>query len=231
MNKCNVVIPTIGKNNMIISLLNQLNKLSNGVIRNIYVFDNGMPRQTLDKCFEIPNISIVNAANKGIYKMWNDGVKLSLQENDQDYIAIFNDDLNLLDRPDWFQNFFIPFQHDDVWATCANYSYKSDDTVGFKDVVGTFKDNGFAGFCFAVKGSAYLSGLPLFDERYEWWYGDDDFVHSVHKAGKRTTISLNAAINHINGGSQSTNQYTPEFNAKVEKDRNLYYAKWHRVGV
>lgn len=229
MRKCNVVIPTIGKNGMVISLLNQLNELRGNLVNTVFLFDNGMPKEILDRCCQIPNVSIIKSYNTGIYQMWNAGIKLSLQAGSLDSIAIFNDDIQLINKSNWFEEFLSPFESDDVWATCANYDYQHDLSPSFKDVIGTFKDRGFAGFCFAVKSEAYIQGLPLFDERYEWWYGDDDFVHSVHKAGKRTTMSLNAGIVHINGGSQSADQYTPAFNAKVARDRDLYFSKWHRA--
>lgn len=228
-NKCSITIPTIGKNGMVINLLHQINTMRKDLVRNIFLFDNGMSRDVLEQCCSIEKVSVINAHGKGIYQMWNMGIKLSIQSDQNDHIAIFNDDLELVDTGSWLEDFFAPLSEDDVWATSANYNYSNRSTLQSKDVSGTFKDNGFAGFCFAVRSDAYLKGLPLFDERYDWWYGDDDFVHSVHKAGKRTTMSLNAGIRHINGGSQSTVQYTDEFNQRVSKDRDLYFSKWHRM--
>jgi hypothetical protein len=216
---------------MVLNLLRQINSMRKDVVRNVFLFDNGMSRSMLDQCCSIEGVSVINAHGKGIYEMWNMGVKLSIQSDQNDHICIFNDDLELIDTGNWFEDFLSPFEETDIWATSANYDYTHRSSAQYKDVSGTFKDKGFAGFCFAVQSNAYLQGLPLFDERYEWWYGDDDFVHSVHRAGKRTTMSLNAGITHINGGSQSTIQYTTEFNQRVLRDKDLYFSKWHREVV
>jgi GT2 family glycosyltransferase len=225
-NYTSIVIPTIGKDNMILSLIDRIKDINDTCVKDIFIFDNGMPNDTLQAC-QSYNVRVIHSHGKNIYSMWNDGVSYALLNNSKS-ICIFNDDLNIPLINDWFKKLIRPLSEDDVWAVSANYNpFIHNDDTEFKEVIGTFKDGGFAGFCFAVKLDAYIKGLPLFDDTYNWWFGDDDFVHSVHKAGKKTVISLNAIVEHIHGGSRSVHQYTPEFNTMVEKDKQHYFRKWH----
>jgi hypothetical protein len=211
---------------MIENLVEQITRINDVNLSKIIVLDNGAHRNTIDRLSQNPIVEIVSCISLGIYTMWNIGIKKCLEENPDQIICIFNDDIVIDEKPNWFNDLFIPFSEEDVWATCANYS----DFVGEKyyiEVSGTFKDNGFGGFCFAVTSNAYKSGLPFFDEKYNWWYGDDDFVHSIHHMNKKVTLSTEARINHINGGSQSVVQYSDDFNRRVEKDRIYYMDKWH----
>jgi len=226
--KYSVVIPTIGKNNMIINLINQINTINDEQLDQIIVLDNGTSRNVLDQLQTLKNVVVINCISIGIYSMWNIGVKEVLKRNQNNYICIFNDDIIIEETSTWFEDLISPLFDDEVWASCANYDQRYSDQK-YIEVTGTFKDGGFGGFCFAVDPKAYLNGLPLFDKNYYWWYGDDDFVHSIHRKKKKTVMSIGAKIQHINGGSQSITQYTNEFNEKVEKDKIYYLEKWHAI--
>lgn len=222
----NVVIPTIGKDRMIIDLLQQLEEQDDEILRNIFVMDNGMPESTRRDCEMFKHVSVIRCHNLGIYEMWNKGVLKSMLVNPVDYIAIFNDDIILV-ADKFLTRLVEPLDtRDDVWASCGNYDQREFDHY-YHRFPGTFKDGGFAGFCFAVKGEAYMMGLPLFETRYHWWYGDDDFVHEIEHAGKQAVMAQSAYMLHIDNGSKTIVQYTPEFNAKVAKDQEIYLKKWH----
>lgn len=214
---------------MAINLINQINRINDHCLDKIYILNNGAPENVIKEISTLPNVTVIDCINFGIYSMWNTGIKEVIKNSNNTYICIFNDDIIIHETNTWFYDLISPLFDDDVWASCANYKpYYSGSS--YIDVTGTFKDDGFGGFCFAVDPQAYLSGLPLFDENYHWWYGDDDFVHSIHNKNKRTVLAVNAKIDHINGGSQSVTQYTPTFNEKVEKDRIYYMEKWHVRG-
>jgi len=227
MYKANIVIPTVGKNEMIVNLLHQIRDINDDVIKNIYIFDNGMPESVRTQCLEF-NAEIIPSHGDGIHQMWNKGVIKCISDKDIEYICIFNDDLILDIKEDWFKSLLQPLRDANIWATCGNYNQDiHDESLDYKQVTGTYKDNGFAGFCFAINKNAFLSGLPLFDEKFNWWYGDDDFVHNVNRLHKVTAVSCKAKMLHIDGGSKSVVQYTPEFNQMVEQDRMYYMEKWH----
>lgn len=223
----NIVIPTLGKNRMVISLLDYIEEEDEDILRTIFVLDNGMPEGTAKDCARFPHVKVIDCKGMKIYRMWNKGVQYSIRTKPTDYIAIFNDDI-ITNTGNFLTNLVEPLDcHEDIWAACGNYDQRDCDDY-YQEVTGTFKDGGFAGFCFAVKGEAYLNGLPLFEERYNWWYGDDDFLHNIHKLGKRAVMSRGAYMFHIGNGSNTIEQYTDEFNEMVAKDREIYMRKWHR---
>ena len=229
MPKVSVVIPTIGKDRMIIDLLQQIAEQNDDIVRQIIVLDNGMDEATRNDCMMFPDVVKLHAPKMNIYQMWNHGVKLSLGRNPHDYIAILNDDL-ILSTDAFFTKLVEPLDiYQNIWATCGNYDNRESDQLCV-DAQGTFKDGGFAGFCFAVRGEAYIKGLPLFEERYNWWYGDDDLMHNIHKRGYRTTMTIDARMIHIDNGSKSVIQYTEDFNRKVASDQEVYMRKWHNHG-
>lgn len=223
-----IIIPTIGKESMILDLLNDISIINDPIIEKIFIMDNGMPDSIYQLCASFDKVEIISANNLGIYEMWNLGLTSAKKSS---YAFILNDDLRLdTNNCIWFTMLISPMLIDDnIWASCPNYNLDKHSSIslGYKEVTGTYKDNGFSGFCFAVNIDAYNNGLSLFDENYYWWFGDDDFVHSIHKNGKKTVLVTDVYVNHINGGSQTVVQYTPEFNDKVDKDRIYYLEKWH----
>jgi glycosyltransferase involved in cell wall biosynthesis len=221
-----IVIPTIGKDNMINNLVDQIIRINDANLKKIIILDNGAPSHVFESLAKSSIVEIIDCLSLGIYAMWNIGIKKCLIENPDQFICVFNDDIIIDEKQNWFSDLFIPFLDQDVWATCANYSDFVSENL-YIEVSGTFKDGGFGGFCFALTPNAYRNGLDFFDENYNWWYGDDDFVQSIQSMHKKVTLSTGARIQHINGGSQSVVQYTNLFNEKVEKDKVYYLGKWH----
>lgn len=230
----NIIIPTIGKDRMVVDLLQQIHEMDDDTVRQVIVFDNGMDDATRDLCNFFSGVRVINAYDKNIYEMWNMGVKEIIATHPNDYIAILNDDL-LLISDKFFTKLVEPLDMmDDVWATCGNYDVAGYAAGGYRDIddfyrytTGTFKDGGFAGFCFAVKGEAYLNRLPLFDTSFHIWYGDDDLVHNIHKLGKQTVMANLAIVEHINGGSNTFGDRCRLQNDENAKDTEIYMKKWH----
>ena len=94
---------------------------------------------------------------------------------------------------------------------------------GVEYVASTFKNGGLAGFAFMVRGEVF--DHLAFDERFSWWYGEDDFVAAITAAGGRAGVVGEARVEHVRGGSQ-TIRYTPEVLAAIERDRRRMWAKW-----
>lgn len=228
----NIVIPTVGTQNYVVDLLQQIREDDDDIVRDVFIYDNGMSAETL-KLVNMFDVKVIPALNKNLYEMWNEGVKDSLLANHDDYIAILNDDLRLHAKH-FFSKLVEPMDtHEEIWATSGNWDGRDyEDYYQLWDVFpGTRKDNGFAGFCFAVKGQAYQWGLPLFDTRYQIWAGDDDFLCEIYKRGGKTAMAIEALVEHIDGGSQSFGdlcRYANEVNAK---DVELYMTKHHTVGA
>lgn len=226
MPKVTVVIPTIGKDRMIIDLLQQIAEDDDDIVRYVYVMDNGMDADTRKDCKMFSKVVIFPCEGLGIYAMWNKGVEMSLTLEPEDYIAILNDDL-ILTASGFFTSLVEPMDlNDDIWATCGNYD-RRQFAGHYHYFPGTFKDGGFAGFCFAVRGTAYEMGLPPFEEQYVVWYGDDDLLHNIAKRDKLAVMAKDATMIHINGGSNTFGDRCRLVNDENAKDTEIYMKKWH----
>lgn len=233
MPKVNIVIPTIGTEGYIVDLLQQIYTMDDDIVRNVFVYDNGMPAHILNGVKMFTNVTVIPAQDKNLYEMWNQGVKDTMIQNPDDYIAILNDDL-ILRADNFFSKLVEPLDiHEDIWATSANWDWREypDYYQKWDTFPGTRKDNGFAGFCFAVKGQAYQLGLPLFETRYQIWCGDDDFLVEIYKHGGKTAMAIEAKVEHIDGGSKSFGDLCRLPNEINAKDVELYMLKHHTVGA
>jgi GT2 family glycosyltransferase len=77
------------------------------------------------------------------------------------------------------------------------------------------------GYCFLLAGELGLRA----DERFRWWYGDDDLEWRAALAGGVVRVG-GAAVNHLhpNGSTASS----PELSAQAGLDRAAFVAKWGR---
>jgi hypothetical protein len=219
------VIPTIWKDYMINNLVLQL--VEQDEFDQLLILDNS----NIDHAYTLADfknkkITLLPTAGLNIYQQWNYGVSIAKNSFSDCSIAILNDDL-IIHSENFLTKLVNPLLLDvDIWASCGNYDERLS-TGEYIEVAGTYKDNGFAGFCFAISSQVNFGGNEIFDSNYNWWYGDDDLIHSIHKFGKKTVMATNASFTHIDGGSKSTGGYTPEFNSMVEQDRIYYMEKWH----
>ena len=137
-----------------------------------------------------------------IYRMWNVGVE-EARAKGADYIAVLNDDVELhthaldalrcaLDaNPDVgavYPDERGPAVHDllGLWG------------VTIERTTGTWGAGGMTGFCFMFRAA---DPLPIFDEEFHWWYGDDAWELGVRQAGYAVARVVGVPIRHTPNGS------------------------------
>lgn len=223
-----VVIPVKNRLDLTTAILDQLKE--QGGYDEILVFDNGSTDGT-DAYLDTQDIaSVYDAAGAGIYNLWNQGLKeaQNLAGGGPCNVAILNNDLILGDH--WLETMAREMRGSNALAVCGNYDGRNGPAV--QQTTSTFKDGGFAGFAFMVRGECMGSVVPYFDEAYTWYFGDDDFINEIHKAGCWAGLVTTAAVEHIGGGSQTSSNGTrerlgtPELRASVDKDTQHYVGKW-----
>jgi GT2 family glycosyltransferase len=189
----------------------------------VFVLDNGSTdgtRKWLDGRSGQAGIEAVDASGLGIYGMWNLGVRLARARERSCNVAILNNDLSL--GPRLLVRLAAGLHsRPDLWAVSPNYDGRALN--GAQYVRSTFKQRGLAGFCFMARGEAF--DRVSFDEGFEWWYGEDDFVARVEAEGGRVGIVGEASVEHIGGGAQTV-RYTREILDAIERDRRRMWAKW-----
>lgn len=235
-----VVIPVKGKRDLTQALLDQIE--AQGGYEKVFVFDNGAG--TDDEFLSRGEwsdewLTVIPSAGKTIHEMWNAGIRQSIATKTRCNIAILNNDLILGD------NFLDELAkglrcHPQLIAVCGNYDNREfPETVQAVQGVAAGREDGtggFAGFQFMIKGEAFQAGLPMFDEQFEFWYGDNDFLLNIEKGGGVYGIVRDAHVVHIDGGSKTAGDgtsrlATQELRDAVERDRVKFEKKWKLEAV
>ena len=217
------VIPQKGKTHLTSALLKQL---ANEGVKAV-VMDNGTDADELAS-MDLHGASVMDCTGQGIYEMWNRGVRYCAKHADGPFnVAVLNNDLRL--GPHCIKRLAQALRADDTLVALSP-NYDKRPGTGVEKRLGTFGAKGMAGFCFMAKGEE----MPEFDENYEWWFGDDDFVAQVWTSGKRTGVLLGASVVHLDGGSQTAGDITLPSNprhATLERDKARYLEKWEGAKV
>jgi GT2 family glycosyltransferase len=210
------IIPQKGNFHLTEAVVKQLERED---VHQVLVMDNGspagpdvMPPSLVPRIVSMPEASI--------HRMWNEGIKLAREHAKGPFnLAILNNDIRL--GPHAIKRMATALRADDtLLAVCPSYGTKGS---GVQRVTGTAGSGGLAGFCFMVKGEAFGTEVPPFDESFEWFYGDDDFVMNVGKSGHAVAIVHGASVEQVNGGSQT---HRADRKVVAERDMERFFAKW-----
>lgn len=253
-----VTIPVKGHNHFTKNLLKQLTE--QGGYDHIFIYDNAagtddalppMPQVVSDGWTEkrrfdltnegdkfwvdldFKNITVFNAAGYRFHRMWNDGIRQSIARETRCNVVILNNDLEL--GPNFLRELTFGLRcHPQFASVSGNYDNRDFPEVvqGVRGVAAGREDGtgGWAGFGFAIRGEYLAGGLPMFDDEYHLWYGDNDFLMNIEKSGATYGIVKNAHMVHLGGGSNTsgdgTKRLSDEWVAKVEEDRKRFESKW-----
>jgi GT2 family glycosyltransferase len=195
-----------------------------GGYETITVFDNGSgpeTRQWLAAQAAEGRIDVVDATGWRLYRMWNEGVRRARERSPICDVAILNNDLRLGPR-------FLPSLAEGLRSAsrllAVSPTCNGRVVDGVEVVRGTYKSGGLAGFAFVVRGEAF--DTLRFDERFEWWFGDDDLVAQIERCGGRVGIVGATWVHHVNGGSQTMLDKVPEVWDRLLRDYEHMLAKW-----
>jgi GT2 family glycosyltransferase len=221
-----VVIPVKDRLALTASLVRQL--VDQGEATQILVYDNGSgptTRRWLERAERRHDLVLVDAAGWGLHRMWNDGICRSRRRDPEADIAILNNDLVV--GPSFLSGLQRGLHSaEDLWAVSPNYDDRP--ICGVQRVTSTFKDGGLAGFAFMAPARTFRR--VTFDEGFRWWYGDDDFVWQIARAGGTVGIVGDVRVEHVGGGSQTV-RYTTDVVACIEADLLYGLRKWHDITV
>ena len=129
-----------------------------------------------------------------IYKWWNDGIKIA-KDNGATHVAILNDDLKLSDNP---------------LQKILDVMVQEDATIGYPLPASSDP----CGYCFILN----LEHNVLPDEKYIWWYGDND----LYKRAKKI-IGVPATVIHAEPNRLTSE--SPELMALTRIDKELWESR------
>lgn len=207
------IIPSRYQFDLLCNLLRQLEEFD---VKDVLVLDNGMTSSQHDLIEK--RAKIVRCFDRNIYEMWNLGWSYGVA-NEWDSVAILNDDIEI----DEFTLPIMAASLDDYWAVSPDpdAALGSKGPFNLREVQGTYKDGGLLGFCFAIDIARYPQ-VP-FDENFEWWWGDDDFVMQTRQKGGKIARIEGLGITHVGSASE---HYRPDLQNAKERDLARFKQKW-----
>jgi hypothetical protein len=151
-----------------------------------------------------------------IHQVWNRGMDVAL-EHGADWCCILNDDITLaVGAPALAAKVCVD---EDIWI--AGFDYEGHEDVKLREAGGSYRDHGVGGFAYMIRPGVGLR----YDERFNWWGGDDDLVWTCLQRGGRAVVVEGANVQHPDGGN-TTGQHYPELMAGVSEDWQLLMDKW-----
>jgi len=214
-------------------------KVLNEKIAKLYIILNGgtgshlkkgkkMIKEYLNKNRD--RLTLIEAPNNNIYEMWNMGWKAALDDyGDEVLIAFLNNDIDFL--PATLEVLAKAVLKNEIWVTYpdSNCSVENGARVTGRTIPtrGSKCHGGMTGHCFLLKGGIHTkAGFPLFDTRYQCWYGDDDFAFRVEQYGFQIHRVEGLPCNHLN---EATVQYRPDVAVKRDEDHSLFISQWRDI--
>lgn len=202
----------------------------------VYLLDNGGIAPHVDEARERwaalatehgARLQVIAAEDCNIHQMWNVGWATALREfGDGVLIAFVNNDIRF--RPGLLEVLARAVLRNEIWATYPDPSCAVDDGVRLtgrtRATSGSKRHGGLTGHCFLVKGGIHTIGaLPMFDTRFECWYGDDDFAFRIERAGYQIHCVEGLPCDHLN---EATMVHRPDWSARRAADKVLFAALW-----
>lgn len=223
-----VVIPVKDELEMTRSLVGDL--LSQGGYTDLLIFDNGSTDPEMVEWLASQDVaSVYDATGAGIHDMWNAGIAEALnRHHGLADIVFLNNDLRC--GPRFLHRLVAGLRSQPgLMAACGNYDGRPGSGVTpLRGICANRYDGtgGLAGFAFALRAEWIASGYR-FPTDMRWWYGDNDLVLEVEKAGMWYGLVSDALVQHLDGGSKTDR---PDgWDEIVAADRAAFEAKWPHV--
>lgn len=227
-----VVIPFKDEPQLTSSVVRQLQ--DEGGFYRAFLYDNGSAPNSLEdvrhQIGDDGRFEIIEAAELGIYAMWNAGWEKAIDDSHDCYVLFLNNDITF---GHWFvQTLSWVLDHnDDVGIAYPNYDRNVSEGKNVPDVIqylptrGTYKDGGMCGWAFMLRGRLVDEGLPFVDENLQWWYGDDHIEMNVRNLGYMVVRVLGIPVDHINEATarNGSNEWT---HASKEADVRYWAATY-----
>lgn len=210
------VIPTHDRPEVLQRCLNAIAPQVNEII----IIDNNTILGQVDACPEVSECEtiVIPALMQppNLSKLWNIGLDIAErfagpQERDW-YVAVLNDDAIV--PPGWFEAVVKGMARTGAVAGCSG---PQAATHRVAEPVNLYTR--MTGWAFILKGNEGLRA----DERFEYWFGDDDLGWQAAERGGMTMVQGFQVENLFPNGSM-----TPELHARTALDAQAFVDKWGR---
>lgn len=225
MTSIDVVILSNGKNETLTDLTNQTiqtlisSENSEEITFNIVVIESNASLQP----FQYPNsITIYPSTSFGFHKYLNIGVNQTQNE----FICFCNNDL--IFHKGWASAILSASKKDNEIYSFSTFcpSFHADKLTEIPNEINYGYKNGvlFTGWCFMLKRETF-NIVGSFDEKFIFWYADDDFRLTLQKYNLKNALIKEAKVTHL--GSETLNKEKSETQFRLQYSANAYYQyKW-----
>lgn len=225
MTSIDIIILSNGKNDTLTALTNQtiqtvINSEDPAVITfNVVVIESNAALAP----FQYPNSTTVYPSSAfGFHKYLNIGANMTKNE----MICFCNNDL--IFHKGWASAILAAAAIDPEIYSCSTFcpTFHADKGDEIPNEINYGYKNGvlFTGWCFLLKRETFNIVGP-FDEKYIFWYADDDFRLTLEKYKLKNALIKGAKVTHL--GSETLNKEKSETQFKLQYSANAYYQyKW-----
>lgn len=212
------VIPTLGDRDTILTLL--LASLQQDRVTPIVVWTAAGPPPS--SITDLPGVHhVTDRLPRNIHRWWNHGLAFAghLAGGRSHAIAVLNDDLLL---PPAFVSTLATALH--TTQTTVAYPDQLDHldpgTVEVRHTPHQDRRKRMTGYAFCLAGEDLIRA----DERFEWWFGDDDIERRA--LAERGTVRVGGLrVNHLHPNGHMD----PELEQAIVRDRARFTGKWGRL--
>lgn len=198
-------------------------------VNHICLLDNGSSGETKLEIEDYLNsvdvgdkeIHVFDCEGMKLYAMWNAGWQFSTDNERRGpaSVVFLNNDIDFIPGTITRMVFMLR-RMEDCLIIYPDYDRSVEQRIhrgnSVKLTHGTKKDGGMCGHMFAIRGEAAKKGLAMFDEQFEWWCGDDDFVRTVEQYPASQYRLVGYPCDHVNEGTAGNgdNEWTHEAKAR-----------------
>lgn len=218
-----VVITTIINPERALALSKQY--LEDNSVDKLFIYDNGHEESGVEILMSINDFDeraeYVNTYGLSLHQQWNKAFQYAI-DNHPSNIVISNDDMTICNNLVKLLSNAIELK-EEYWISYPSLIQTNSNSIDITR--GTYADGGMNGCCFMVSTRAFISGVPLIDENFIHWCGDDDLANNVSRY-QGTQIRVNEAwINHEVSSTSSSPGFEWVHEA-VKKDVQYLRTKW-----
>lgn len=172
------------------------------------------------------NIEIIYPSVKfGYHRYLNIGIAAGTNP----YVCLCNNDL--LFRTNWATHILKAMRKDPKLLSTSPFSNKPHRTI-FKLSADNLVDYGYivrrhvAGWCIFQKREIYQK-IGKLDERFEFWYADNDYAESIKRKGIKHALVRNSVVDHIE--SATLNSINKADQLKLTRQQlKIFENKWKK---
>jgi len=221
-----VTIPTIGYSELLIPLVNELerDRAVDKILLTVNLEEYVEPIQDFFR-FGEPNIEVVETwpQGKSLYHGWNTAIEMA-READA-WLAVLNDDIRILTLHAISHITGLMAENPSYAIVGLNWLESPESTSPgarpLRAVRGSYRHHGVGGFAWVCDPHK----VALVPDDFVWWYGDDHIFLSAERDGHLLGIAEHAHVEHAHAMTANSGAHDWA-NAAIPSDTNAFQRIW-----